>query len=444
MALLVSAIAMPMSALGRAAPRARKAGAAAAKHAPAEQARLERAAKLRYQRGTRAYNAGNYRLALQQYQAAAELVWRPSLSYNIALCHDKLKEFNLAILALRRYLASKPPAAWALRTRKWIRILMTQARCAVRVTSYPSGAAVFVGSRKLGVRGRTPADLSLKPGRYKMLLEATGHEPAVRTVTVDVGAPNYFDFQLKRRSALKVAASVRGALVSIDGGSKSLAPIQRVVRPGRHRVEVEREGYYTVTRVVQIAPGEQATVFVDLRPLPRYGVLQVKSNVAGARVWVESSDAGETPLKKHRLRVGTYRIYVKRDGYQTWEQRVTILNRQVTSITVHLNKRRSRRQMAWFIAGTTVTGLLLAGGLVFTLTAINAKTEYDSLPTASLRRKGQQLALAADGLFASGIVIGVITAFLVWRLKPAKSRGEVTVTPMIGPGFTGLSAGGRF
>jgi len=153
---------------------------------------------------------------------------------------------------------------------------------------------------------------------------------------------------------------------------------------------------------------------------------------------------GETPFKAYRLRVGTYRIYIKKNGYQTWEQRVTIVSRQVTVITVHLNKRRSRRQVAWFIAGSTVTGLLLASGLVFTLTAINTKTEYDSLPTAALRRQGQQYALAADGLFASGIVIGIITAFLVWRLSPAKSRGEVTVTPMIGPGFTGVSAGGRF
>jgi hypothetical protein len=329
-------------------------------------------------------------------------------------------------------------------TRTWVRVLMTQALCRVRVTSYPSGAAVYVDGKKQGLRGRTPADLSLKPGRYTMLVEAAGHEPQVSKVTVDVGSPNYFDFQLKRRSALKVAASVRGALVSVDGGQASLAPIRRVVPPGRHRVEVQREGYHSVTRVVQIAPGEQATVFVDLRPKPRYGILRVKSNVAGAHVFVESADVGETPLAKHSLRVGTYRIYLRKKGYQTWEQRVTIVSRQVTLITVQLNKRRSRRQMAWLIAGTAVTGVLLAGGLVFTLTAINAKTEYDSLPTASGRRKGQRLALVADALFGTGIVTGIITAFLVWRLKPAKSRADITVTPIIGPRFTGVSARGRF
>ena len=73
MALLCGAV-LSTPAQGRAAPRARKAAPAAAKRTPAEQARLQRAAKRRYQRGTRAYKAGNYRLALQQYQAAAAVL----------------------------------------------------------------------------------------------------------------------------------------------------------------------------------------------------------------------------------------------------------------------------------------------------------------------------------------------------------------------------------
>jgi PEGA domain len=410
----------------------------------AAQKKLERAAKQRFFRGTRAYELGRYRMALRHYQAAAALVWRPSLAYNIALCHDKLKEFNQAIINLRRYLRSKPPKKWAERTRRMIRRLMKSAKVTVRVTSFPSGAAVYVNGKAKGVRGRTPASLTLKPGKYLMLVEATGHEPLRKRIRVDVGAKNYLDFQLKRRSALKVATSVAGALVSIDGGSATLAPLRRVVRAGRHRIEVRREGYYTVSRVVVIGAGEQSSVFVDLRPRPRHGYLRVKAQVSGATVRVESEEVGQTPVQRYRLRVGTYRVYVTKKGYQTWEKRITIVSRQVTTVSVRLSPKRSKRQVAWFVGGAVVTGLALVAGVGTTLAAINASNAYDDLPTASLRQNGRKLTLAADSLFAVGLVFGVLTGILTWQLRPAPSKADVAVAPMLGPGFVGVSAGGKF
>ncbi len=410
----------------------------------AAQRKLERAAKRRFQRGTRAYNAGRYREALLHYRAAAALVWRPSLAYNIGLCHDKLSEPNQAIIALRRYLKSRPPKIWAVRTRRMIRRLLRSARVAVRVTSFPSGAAVYVDGKAKGVRGRTPANLLLKPGSYLVLVEAAGHEPLKKRVRVDVGERNYFDFQLKRQSSLKVATSTPGAMVSVDDAPATLAPVRLVVRPGRHRIAVRREGYYAVTRVVVIAPGEQSTVFVDLRPRPRYGYLRVKSDVVGATVRVEGEEVGETPVRRYRLRVGTYRVFVTKKGYQTWERRIAIVSRQMTVLHVRLSRRTSRRQLAWFVGGTVVTGLLLVSGVAMTLTAVNTRNAYEDLPTAKLRRQGRSLAFAADALFAFGLVTGVLTAFLTWRLRPAPSRADVVVSPMLGPGLAGVSAGGRF
>ncbi len=410
----------------------------------AAQKKLERAAKQRFFRGTRAYDLGRYRMALRHYQAAAALVWRPSLAYNIALCHDKLKESNQAIVHLRRYLRSKPPKKWAERTQRMIQRLMKLARVAVRVTSFPPGAAVYVDGKAKGVRGRTPAALTLKPGRYVMLVEATGHEPLRKHIRVDVGARNYFDFQLKRRSALKVATSVAGALVTIDGGPANLAPVRRVIKAGSHRIEVRREGYYTVNRVVVIGAGEQSTVFVDLRPRPRHGYLRVKTQVTGATVRVESEEVGRTPVYRYRLKVGTYRVYVSKKGYQTWEQRVTIVSRQATSISVRLSPRTSKRQVAWLVSGTVATGLALVGGVATTLMAINARNAYDDLPTASLRDSGRKMTLAADSLFAVTLVGAILTGLLTWQLTPAPSKADVVISPMLGSGFAGVTAGGRF
>ena len=51
--------------------------------------------------------------------------------------------------------------------------------------------------------------------------------------------------------------------------------------------------------------------------------------------------------------------------------------------------------MARYLTGagtavTTATGLLLVGGVAYTIMAINTRNAYDDLPTAALRRKGQR------------------------------------------------------
>ncbi len=406
---------------------------------------LEVEANKRFRRGTLAYRKGDYEAALRHYNAAADLVYRPSLSYNIALCYEKLNNPEQAVIHLRRYLASKPPPAWAARARKRAARLLKIARVAVKVTSYPAGAAIYLDGRGKGVRGRTPFTMRLPPGSYTLYVEAGGYLPATKEIVVDVGKPNYHDFQLKRQSSLRISVSVVGAKVILDNedpGKAQLAPVNRVVTPGRHTVRVVREGYYPVTRQVDVRPGDQASLFVDLRPTPRFGYLRVMANVAGATVRVEQDEVGETPLEKHRLQVGTYRVYVIKKGYQTWEQRVTITAKQTTLARIKLTRSTSKRQMAWFISGTVVSGLLLSSGLIMTLTAANTRSEYEDLPRASLRRQGRTYALSADVLFATGILMGIITGFVTWRLRPSAPTG--TVMPMVGPDFAGVSYGGQF
>ena len=79
------------------------------------------------------------------------------------------------------------------------------------------------------------------------------------------------------------------AIDTSDLSQAEAAPVQRIVRPGRHTIFVQKEGYLPVNRVVEIQPGEQSSVFVDLRPAPRYG----RSCAARSAQW--KSGVGKTP-----------------------------------------------------------------------------------------------------------------------------------------------------
>ncbi|HZS37402.1 MAG TPA: tetratricopeptide repeat protein [Polyangia bacterium] len=70
----------------------------------------EDAARLHFQVGQSYYDEANYGDALKEFREAYRLSKRPALLYNVALCHERLDQFDQAIAALERYLADEPQA----------------------------------------------------------------------------------------------------------------------------------------------------------------------------------------------------------------------------------------------------------------------------------------------------------------------------------------------
>jgi tetratricopeptide (TPR) repeat protein len=63
-------------------------------------------ARRHYDRGTQLYDAGQYREAVKEFEAANTLRPSPAFDYNMARCYDRLEEIAAAIAAYERYLAA--------------------------------------------------------------------------------------------------------------------------------------------------------------------------------------------------------------------------------------------------------------------------------------------------------------------------------------------------
>jgi hypothetical protein len=70
-----------------------------------------------FEAGVRAYDAGNYRLALDEFMTAQRLHRVPAFDYNIGRCYDLLGEPRLAIEHYERYLTTEPADAQPVRVR---------------------------------------------------------------------------------------------------------------------------------------------------------------------------------------------------------------------------------------------------------------------------------------------------------------------------------------
>jgi tetratricopeptide (TPR) repeat protein len=68
-------------------------------------------AKSHFSRGTRLYEVGEYRQAMDEFKAAHLAKPDPAFLYNIAQCHRQLGELEQAVVLYKRFLAASPNAA---------------------------------------------------------------------------------------------------------------------------------------------------------------------------------------------------------------------------------------------------------------------------------------------------------------------------------------------
>lgn len=126
-----------------------------------------------------AYLEGDYLLALQRLRAAHDLDPRPGYVANQGLVLEQLGRYAEAVDALRRFLATDPPADKAAAARAVVDRLTPP----VRVETDPPGAEVRVGEPGELI-GRTPLDTRLIAGSHVIELRRAGHAPLRRTAKV--------------------------------------------------------------------------------------------------------------------------------------------------------------------------------------------------------------------------------------------------------------------
>lgn len=114
-------------------------------------------AKLHFERGRELYQSELYAEAAAEFDRAHELAPSPLLDYNIALCRDRLEQWNEAAAAYERYLAGSPAAPDAAEVRARIAVLRHRARegqpVQKQASLFTETAPAF---KKAAVRSRWP------------------------------------------------------------------------------------------------------------------------------------------------------------------------------------------------------------------------------------------------------------------------------------------------
>jgi len=113
-----------------------------------------------------------------------------------------------------------------------------------------------------------------------------------------------------------IDSTPQGAQVRIDGASDArwVTPLTLPgLQPGQHSVTVSKAGYSTDARSVGIASGSRSSVVIHLAEL--MAALAVKSDPAGANVYIDGRDTGKRTPAQISVAKGQHIMLVRMMGY---------------------------------------------------------------------------------------------------------------------------------
>lgn len=274
-------------------------------------------ADVQFELGAKKYQSGDYLGALENFLTSNRLVSNKNVLYNIARCYEQLHRYPDAYRAYGRALDAETAAD----RRKDLETALTRIApkvAVLEVVTDPPGATVYLDRRDLGPRGSTPRKLGLEPGKYKVIVELPGYEPATSAdVTLETGLSKGISLKLEPILAtLVIGGEHTGAAVRLDradGPQLCSIPCSAKVPPGHHVLHFTREGFKHTELAIDLPPKQTVTVAPKLDVVS--GAVVVSADVSEALIEIDGKPYGFTPAVL-QVPVGKHSMTVSRSGFK--------------------------------------------------------------------------------------------------------------------------------
>jgi hypothetical protein len=385
-------------------------------------------ARVYFDAGAQAYAAGRYPVAIEAFSAAYRLAARPAILFSTAQAERK------------QFWIDKKPDGLAHAIQHYRAYL----------------AQVPEGARR--------DDAATALGELEPVAERLG------AATSESGAP-----VVATATRLLVSSQAPNAQASIDGQPAAALPRLVELPAGKHHVAVTADGFFPDERDVVILAGVTTPVELNLREQP--GQLTVLAE-SGASVLLDGRVVGDAPLAHPiDMSTGHHTLAVAKNGRQLFHEDVSVDRGRTKTVIAPLLISRQRR-ISEVVMGTGAVGLLAGGaflGIAFaeqaSAASIAAQRQVGNISPSQLAAYNSELtardAWRTASLATAGAGLGVLIAggalFLFDRptgelghhaAEPTPTPGlgpagcgcsvEVSLLPVITPGFGGAGVVGRF
>ena len=172
----------------------------------------------------------------------------------------------------------------------------------------------------------------LPPGSHRYQVEARGYTAKTGQVTI---AGESVEERVVLESALatvSVSCPTSGAQIYVDDKLMGTSPWKGSLAAGIHRIEGRLTGYRSQRVSETIAERENRQIEIPAL-LAITGNLNVTFKPSQSEVWVDGKRLGTTPDIFRNLLVGQHEVEIRKDGYASKKERVTIAEGQTYALS---------------------------------------------------------------------------------------------------------------
>jgi formylglycine-generating enzyme required for sulfatase activity len=175
----------------------------------------------------------------------------------------------------------------------------------------------------------------LRPGSHEVVAEKEGYHRLEATIGVTSAPSQRFSLALTKLPGIVeiVSRPVDGAVVTVDGEEMGITPVEGLPVPaGTHHLAVRAPRHLPATLEIEVEGAGKEQVFgVDL--IPAWAPISLASDPAGARVWVDGIELGETP-DSFDLDAGTRAIELRLEGHNSWKREIEVVADEPQTLAV--------------------------------------------------------------------------------------------------------------
>jgi hypothetical protein len=157
-----------------------------------------------------------------------------------------------------------------------------------------------------------------------------------RTIGVTLGRPAISVDTPVQPGGMDLQSVPDGASLMVNGEYRGKTPLEiGDLSPGTYAVTFSRSGFEELSLQVPVEQGKTAEVTAKL--IPETGTIMVNSTPSGARVLLDGTDAGFTPVILENISAGNHTVRLEKGGYVSAAREIGITAGQVSSAEVSLD-----------------------------------------------------------------------------------------------------------
>ncbi|UCF64283.1 MAG: serine/threonine protein kinase [bacterium] len=208
----------------------------------------------------------------------------------------------------------------------------------VSIMTEPDNATIVVNDSTVG---QSPINqFKINAGSIALQLMKDGFQSIDTVLTVRAGQNVSYSFTLKQKSEtvlvknlgiVQIQSTPNEAGVWINNRFIGTTPREKEeLRPGRYNLVVRKRGYAEYRDAFVVRTDQTTEINIKLEML---GKLNIYSQPAGADVLLDGNSIGSTPISEKELKQGSYRISIRKEGYEEYSTSVSVTGSSVNNVS---------------------------------------------------------------------------------------------------------------